>query len=137
MPDPYPFQRRASMSCFAKGLQYFFDRKGALREMMRVLTPGGRLALSVWRPLERLPLFVALVDALEHHLGADVAAPLHAAFTISDADELRSLITDPFAKNSNRGRDAFRGGSGRTSLGESVLTLTSVNTDTIQALAIL
>lgn len=59
-----------------QGLQYFSDRKGALREMVRVLTPSGRLALSVWRPLERLPFFVALVNALEHHLGADVAAPL-------------------------------------------------------------
>jgi ubiquinone/menaquinone biosynthesis C-methylase UbiE len=75
-----------------QGLQYFSDRKGALREMVRVLTPSGRLALSVWRPLDRLPFFVALVNALEHHLGADVAAPLHAAFTISDANELRSLI---------------------------------------------
>ena len=62
--------------------------------MARVLAPGGRLALSVWRPLERAPFFAALVNALERHVSADAAAPLHAAFSLGDADELRSLITD-------------------------------------------
>ena len=89
---PFPEAFFDAVLC-QQGLQYFPDRKGVLREMARVLTPGGRLALSVWRSLERLPFFVALVDALEHHLSADVVAPLYAAFTLGDADELRSLIT--------------------------------------------
>ena len=32
-----------------QGLQFFPDKIGALREMHRVLVPGGRLAISVWR----------------------------------------------------------------------------------------
>jgi SAM-dependent methyltransferase len=94
MPLRIPFPDRSFDAILCQqGLQYFPDRKGALHEMARVQAPGGRLALSVWRPLERLPFFVALVNALEHHLGADVAAPLHAAFTLGDAAELRTLLT--------------------------------------------
>ena len=76
-----------------QGLQYFPQRAAALQEIARVLVPGGRLALSVWRPLERQPFFVALVAALEAHLNAEVAAPLRMAFTLGDAEELRGLVT--------------------------------------------
>jgi ubiquinone/menaquinone biosynthesis C-methylase UbiE len=76
-----------------QGLQYFAQRAAALQEMARVLVPGGRLALSVWRPLERQPFFVALVDAIESHLSAEVAALQRAAFTLGEAEELRGLVT--------------------------------------------
>lgn len=34
------------------GLMFFTDRRQALREMLRVLVPGGRLAVAVWDSLE-------------------------------------------------------------------------------------
>jgi ubiquinone/menaquinone biosynthesis C-methylase UbiE len=40
-----------------QGLQFFRDRAAALHEVFRVLVPGGRLALGVWRRLEHLPFY--------------------------------------------------------------------------------
>jgi SAM-dependent methyltransferase len=74
------------------GLEFFADRAAGLREMARVLIPGGRLILRVWRALERQPFYVALIEVLERHVRAGVAAPIRAAFTLADAAELRALV---------------------------------------------
>ncbi len=76
-----------------QGLQFFPDRPGALREMRRVMAPGGRLALSVWRAIEHNPFHVAMAEALARHVGPPAAAPLHAAFSLGDSAELRKLVT--------------------------------------------
>jgi ubiquinone/menaquinone biosynthesis C-methylase UbiE len=57
-----------------QGLQFFPDRVSALREMYRVLTPGGRLVLSAWGPIERSPGFAVLAEALTRHIGPDAGA---------------------------------------------------------------
>jgi SAM-dependent methyltransferase len=87
---PFPDASYDVVVC-QQGLQYFPDHAAALREMARVLVPGGRLALSVWRALERHPFFVALVNALESHLGVGSTTSLRAAFTLTDREQLRSL----------------------------------------------
>jgi ubiquinone/menaquinone biosynthesis C-methylase UbiE len=80
--------------CCHQGLQFFPDRSAALREVRRVLVPGGRLALGVWRRLEHQPFYAALTDALERYVSAQAAASLRAAFTLGDAPEIRALIAD-------------------------------------------
>ena len=43
-----------------QGLQYFPDRPAAMREMARVLVPGGRVPLNVWGAFDRQVFYVAL-----------------------------------------------------------------------------
>jgi ubiquinone/menaquinone biosynthesis C-methylase UbiE len=75
-----------------QGLQFFPDRLAALREMHRVLVPGGRLGLSVWRPLQHNPYIAALGDALERHVSAEVAAGSRTVCALGEAEALRSLL---------------------------------------------
>jgi len=75
-----------------QGLQFFSDRAKAVSDMHRVLVPGGRLAVSVWRGLSENPYPAALVGAIEGHLGVDAAAGARQPFSFGGRDELRSLL---------------------------------------------
>ena len=55
-----------------QGLQFFPDRAASVREMRRVLTDGGRVAISVWQALHRHPVYEALLHATARHLGATI-----------------------------------------------------------------
>lgn len=74
------------------GLQFFADRSTAMREMYRVLRPGGRVVVMVWRGIERATGFAVLAAALELHIGPEAASIMRAPFSLGDAEELTSLI---------------------------------------------
>jgi ubiquinone/menaquinone biosynthesis C-methylase UbiE len=76
-----------------QGVQFFPDKPAALREMHRVLGAGGRLVLSVWRPITCSPGFAVLADALAHHVSPDAGALLHTGpFSLGQAEALSTLI---------------------------------------------
>lgn len=58
---PFP-DRSFEVVCCQLGLQYFPARPAALAEMARVLAPGGRLAVMVWRSIDHSPGFAALAE---------------------------------------------------------------------------
>jgi len=73
------------------GLMFFGEPMRALEEMLRVLKPGGRLAVSVWDEIVRNPGSAALVDILERLAGPAAAAALNLPFCLGDRGALESL----------------------------------------------
>lgn len=76
------------------GLMFFQDRPAALREMLRVLVPGGRIAVAVWDSLERAGAYPIEVELLERFAGASAAAALRTPFALGDKARLAGLFRD-------------------------------------------
>lgn len=62
--------------------------------MQRVVKRHGRVALSLWCNIEENAYFHALVGAVAHHIDAETAAGLRAAFALSNASEIRRLLAE-------------------------------------------
>jgi len=75
-----------------QGLQFFPDESKALREALRVLVPGGRLAAAVWCGIESSPGHHALALGLERHVGAEAAELMYTVFRLGDAQVLQTTM---------------------------------------------
>jgi ubiquinone/menaquinone biosynthesis C-methylase UbiE len=61
---PFPNSTFDAALC-QQGLQFFPDQLGALREMHRVLKPGGRVAMALWADSKAMTLFSVFLDAVD------------------------------------------------------------------------
>ena len=73
------------------GLMFVPDPALALREMMRVVVPGGRLALAVWASLSDTPAYAAEVSLVERLAGSAAADVLRAPFVLGEVDRMTGL----------------------------------------------
>jgi SAM-dependent methyltransferase len=73
-----------------QGLQFFPDKIGAAREIRRVLSPGGRVALATWRSLRDLPVARELNDIAERHVGTIVDM----RHSFGEASALEALLVE-------------------------------------------
>jgi len=76
------------------GLMFFENRHAALQEMMRVLRPGGHLAVAVWDAIEHAPGYASLTRLLQTLFGEQVAQVLRAPFVLGDRERLVALLME-------------------------------------------
>ncbi len=72
------------------GLMYFDDQRAALQEMMRVLRPGGSLAVAVWDKLENSPAYAAEEQLFQRVLGEEYAD--ETPYSLGDPKVLQQLF---------------------------------------------
>jgi len=73
-------------------LMFFDDRTAALREMRRVLKPGGCILVAVWDSLDRTPGYAAMVRLLHRLFGTPAADALRAPFILGEPHALRATF---------------------------------------------
>lgn len=76
----------------AQALQYIPEVDVLAVEIERVLRPGGRAAVSVWRELASNPYFEVLVDIIAMRLGAEAAEGLASGFRTVDPAPIAAAL---------------------------------------------
>ncbi len=75
-----------------QGLQFAPDKLAALNNIRRVLSPGGRLAFTVWSEVN--PLLAATADAVRRHVSDEAATNLLMVNAWSDTKIIRKLVDE-------------------------------------------
>ena len=73
-----------------QGLQFMPDKPAAIREMRRVLAPGGRIAIATWRSLDDTPGVRDLNEVAERHVGRIVDS----RHSLGDATAVKHLLAE-------------------------------------------
>jgi ubiquinone/menaquinone biosynthesis C-methylase UbiE len=90
---PFPPGRFDAVLC-QLGLQFLPDQPKALREMRRVVRVSGRVALSVYSPIERTPGADAFVRALDEVLGPQASRIKRGEHSFATPAQLEKLLLD-------------------------------------------
>lgn len=86
---PFPDASFELVTC-QQMLQFAPDPAAVLREVRRVLVPGGRFVAATWRARNELPMYEVLGRIAERHLGASNDK----RFALGDDAALRALLAE-------------------------------------------
>ncbi|MEE8466433.1 MAG: methyltransferase domain-containing protein, partial [Dehalococcoidia bacterium] len=75
-----------------QGLQFFPDKPAALKEIRRVLAPGGSVSLTVWSEVPQWGL--AIADGLTRYVSAEAAKTSLAPFAFHDPKVIKALFVE-------------------------------------------
>ncbi len=73
-------------------LMFVPDQPLAIREMWRVLKPGGRLVITVWESLEKNPAYARLVEIADQKIDQAAGASLAWPFALGEEGKLVEVI---------------------------------------------
>lgn len=88
---PFPDEQFDVVIC-QLGLQFVENKRAALREMRRVLKPGGRLLMNMPGPVGRI--FTIFADSIARIIGPEAAVFINHVFSLYETKEIRQLINE-------------------------------------------
>ncbi|MBW2698346.1 MAG: methyltransferase domain-containing protein [Deltaproteobacteria bacterium] len=92
--EAIPFEDAAFDAVVSQfGLMFVEDKARAIREMVRVLRPAGRLAIAVWDSLPNVTGYGAFTGLLSRLFGDSAAESLRAPYSLGDTQILSSLFS--------------------------------------------
>ncbi len=90
---PFPAASFDVVLCQA-ALMYFPDRDRALREMARVVKPGGTVAVQVWASLDVQPGYRRFADVAVRHAGPEAIDVIGSYFSLGDLDAVNGFFDE-------------------------------------------
>jgi SAM-dependent methyltransferase len=95
-PESLPFPASSFDAVVSRfGVMFFTSPLDAFREWLRVLKPGGRVALAVWHFAERNPYHYVVARALERYFDSPPPAPDSPdAFRFANPGKLQAVLSE-------------------------------------------
>jgi len=76
------------------GMMFFQDKAQAVREMHRVLKPGGRLAVAVWNSIDRNRAYGDIIAVLDEQVSTAAGDALRLPYSLGDGEAVRDLFAE-------------------------------------------
>ncbi|MBA3357755.1 MAG: class I SAM-dependent methyltransferase [Pyrinomonadaceae bacterium] len=99
--DSLPFENNSFDTVVSRlGAMFFPNPLLAIREMLRVIRPGGAISLTVWHKSEVNPFAYCVTDVMNRYIETPPADPdAPGAFRFAERGKLASVLTDAGARD--------------------------------------